>query len=240
MLSNGSSPARPDAVLDTTVSLTIYSWHDLLGANAIADGRSSNAGLMDPAVRFRAQRARTALLLTLFLDQRSWTTIGPLNELRPTLEKVASPKAPVRKSNYTQVFLYFIKDKLLPRWRFETNPTSGKHIKSEDTDLLCLDWAAQRKIPFVTWEAHDLGVLCPEKSIPSEARKRGIDVVTPEELLHRTKFDESEAVRQFMANWDQHEAIYMRDNPQAGETLPIVGAFYRRLVADDRTHSPVV
>lgn len=238
----GSRRARrprvvPDAVLDTNVSLAIYSWHDLILAVEAARVRDSKADLTDPEIQFRAQRARSAFLLTLFLHENSWITIGPLNELLRTLRVSAPPKtrkAGIR-SNFVRFFLYFIKDKLLTKWRFEADASADRKIKSNDVDRLCLDWAAQHKVPLISWEGHGPRGLDRKRLIPKEAAARGIDHVSPEELLYAKKFDEQAAIKRFSARWDKHINRYVTENPKAKETVAVLRHFYWRLAKNDWT-----
>jgi hypothetical protein len=179
-----SFTAEPNAVLDTNVGLAIYSWHDLLGAAEPVLKQDQTANLTHAEIQFRAQRARTAFILTLFFNERGWATLAPLNELLRTLMANAPPEDEEHglKSNFVKFFLYFVNDKLLPAWRNGAEPSGDANIVGNDVDRLCLDWAAQHSIPLISWEGHGPNGLDPKKLIPREARKRGIDLVTPEEL----------------------------------------------------------
>ena len=114
---------------------------------------------------------------------------------------------------------------------------SWKRIRrpTNDVDKLCLDWADQRSIPLVSWEGHGPNGLNPKKLIPRSARERGIDLVTPEELLNREKFDEKKAVERFFAGWTRHAPAFITENPGSKETLEQFHHLYRRMANNDWT-----
>lgn len=228
----------PNAVLDTNVSLAIYSWHDVVSAVEPVLRRNPKAGLTDPQIQFRAQRARTAFLLSLFFNERRWMTVAPAHELRRKLIEKVPPNANEagHKSNFTRCFLYFVKDRLLPDWVTGADLAADEHINGNDVDRLCLDWAEQYGIPLISWEGHGPNGFDATKLIPSEGSARAIDVVTPEALLVRNCFDERSAVRRFAAAWDEHAANYVRENPTAAETVTkIARPYYYRIAMNDWT-----
>src|SRR4029078_8915530 len=79
--------------------------------------------------------------------------------------------------NYTKLYIYFIKDMLLPSWMFGADPEADLAKKGDDVDMLCLDWAAQHKVPLISFEGSGPSGPLPERLMPSEAAKRGIDLV---------------------------------------------------------------
>src|SRR5260221_14851 len=119
---DGEAPAletaTPNAVLDTNVCLAIYSWHDVLTEGQEVLHLDPTADLTHPKIQFRAQRARSAFLLALFLNERRWMTVAPWHELRRTLEKNVPPDdlGAGHKSNFTRFLIHFVKGKLLPAW----------------------------------------------------------------------------------------------------------------------------
>jgi hypothetical protein len=226
-----------NAVLDTNVGLAIYSWHELLDAMERILNEDPAANLTNADIQFQAQRARTAFILALFFNERGWTTRSPLNELKRTLVNKAPPIGEEHgpKSNFVRLFVYFIKEKLLPRWLDSGDPSSDESIIGNGVDELCLDWAAQHSIPLVSWEGHEPKGLDSKKFIPKKARERGIDLVTPEELLSREKFDETKAVERFFAGWARHVPAFISANPEAKETLEYFHHLYRRMAENDWT-----
>jgi len=231
------SPVKPSAVLDTNVLLAIYSWHDLLDAMERTLGQDPTANLTHADIQFWAQRARAAFILALFFNERRWATWSPPNELTRTLMSKAPPVGEEHgpKSNFVRLFVYFIKEKLLPDWLAGGDRLSDESIIGNGVDELCLNAATEHSIPLVSWDGHGPNGLDPQKFISREARERGIDLVTPEELLSREKFDPTKAVERFFARWDRHAPVYIFGNPGARETLEYFRHFYRRMAEDDWT-----
>jgi hypothetical protein len=220
----------PNAVLDTNVGLAIYSWHDLV---AIAAEHPS-ATLEHTAIQFRAQRARTAFFLTLFLHQNEWKTLVPLSEWRRKLIETSPPNGPEHSVESSFFFLY-VRPKLLPGWYAGGDLNSDAAIRGTNVDRLCLDWAEQHKTPLVSWEGHGPNGLDRSKLIPREAPRRGIDLLTPEELLRRQNFDASAAVQRFFSDWDSQVGGYLSVRPDAKAMLEGMRDFYQRLSDNDWT-----
>jgi hypothetical protein len=223
-------PGTPDAVLDTNVGVTIYSWHDLLDEGDRLLKKNPNATLADPALSFRRRRARSAFLLMLFLNERKWKVIAPLNEYQRTLVKRVSPDSAT--SNFTRLYLYFIGDLLLPNWEAGGDLTDDANIQGNDVDLFCLAQAERHRIPFISWEGDTPTGPDPTRLIPTKARARGIDLVTPEQLLARLRFTEGPAIQRFFSDWDGHAPAYLESNPSARETMSLLRDFFERLRDD--------
>jgi putative PIN family toxin of toxin-antitoxin system len=135
-----TSPAKLNAVLDTNVGLAIYSWHELLDAAERISEEDPTATLTNADIQFWAQRTRTAFILALFFNERGWATWSPLNEL---IRKLVNKAPPVgeehgRKTNFVRLFIYFIKEKLLPGWLIVGDPSSDESIIGNGVDELCL------------------------------------------------------------------------------------------------------
>lgn len=233
---------KPNAVLDTNVGLAIYSWHDIFDAADPVFTKDPKATLEHPEIQFRAQRARAAFLLALFLDENGWKTLVPLNEVLRLLLKKAPPTGAEQgiKSNFVRLFLYFIKDELLTRWEAGGDVASDAHLKGDDVDRLCLGWADQHRIPLISWEGHGPNGLDASKLIPREAKIRGTDLVTPEALVRRHNFDHVPAVRRFLSDWDRKAPKYLADKKgadrrNAEELLAHARPFFQRLADDDWT-----
>lgn len=230
-------PVKLNAVLDTNVGLSIYSWHELLDAIERISEADPTATLANTDIQFWAQRARTAFILALFLNERGWATWSPPNELTRMLMNKAPPVGEEHgpKSNFVRLFIYFIKEKLLPDWLAGGDRSSDESIIGNGVDEVCLDGAAEHSIPLVSWDGHGPDGLDPKKFIPRKARERGIDLVTPEELLSREKFDATKAGERFFAGWDRHAPVFISGNPGARETLEYFRYFYRRMAENDWT-----
>lgn len=224
------TPVTPNAVLDTNVGVTIYSWHDLLDEGDRLLKKNPAATLADPALAYRRRRARTAFFLVLFLNEYKWKTLAPVNEYQRTLVGKVSPESAT--SNFTRFFLYFLKD-LLPDWEAGSRSLQDDaNIIGDDVDLLCLDWAQEFNIPLITWEGDTPTGPNPKKLIPQQAKARGIDLVTPEQLLQRHRFSEVPAMKRFFDGWDAHAADYLKRTPSAGQTMSLLRDYFERLKDD--------
>jgi hypothetical protein len=232
-----SFTAVPNAVVDTNVCLAIYSWHDVLTAAQSVLDRDPNATLEHEDVQFRAQRARAAFGLTLLFNERGWATLLALNEVTRTLTARVPPdvKEGGAKSNFVKLYVYFIRDKLLPSWRAGGDLAADAAKKGDEVDLLCLDWAQQHKIPLISWEGSGPRRFNSKKLIPQEAARRGIDLVTPEALLRREAFTGAAAAKRFFAAWDRQAPSYLLERPRARETMKYARAFYMRMAENDWT-----
>jgi hypothetical protein len=232
-----SSSDTPNAILDTNVFLAIYSWHDVVSVtNAVLEAQPA-ATLEHAAIQFRVQRARAAFALTLFLNEYGWSTGVALNEIGRTLEAKAPPTDPEQgvASNFVRLYAHFIKDKLLPAWRGGGDEEADAKKKGNDVDRICLAWAEQHRVPLISWEGHGPNGFDPNKLIPLEAAKRGIDLVTPEELLRRERFDGTAAAQHFFSGWAEQGPLYVLQNPGARETMEVALHFYRRMARNDWT-----
>jgi hypothetical protein len=232
-----SPTAVPNAILDTNVLLAIYSWHDLTAVVDSVLDRDPTATLEHADIQFRAQRARAAFILTLFFDERGWMTQSPLNEVGRTLTGKVPPTDIARATeiNYLKLYLYFIKDSLLPSWLPGADPEADGTKKGNDVDLLCLDWAERHKVPLISWEGSGPSGPIPSRLIPSEAARRGIDLVTPEELVHREGFNERAAARRFFAAWNKHAPVYLSTSPLFRDLVEHAHHFYMRMAKNDWT-----
>jgi len=137
--------------------------------------------------------------------------------------------------NYTKLYIYFIKDMLLPSWMFGADPEADLAKKGDDVDMLCLDWAEQHKVPLISFEGSGPSGPLPERLMPSEAAKRGIDLVTPQEFIRRERFDPRPAMQRFFSGWTKHAAGYLLANPAAKEPLEYAHHFYLRMAKNDWT-----
>jgi len=212
------------------VCLAIYSWHDLFDEGVRLIAKNPSATLADGALAFRRERARTAFFLLLFFDEHKWNTVVPLHEVQRTLMKNAAPESV--KSNFVRLFLYFLKDELLPDWEAGGDLADDANITGNDVDLFCLAEAERHQIPFISWEGDTPAGPNPTRLIPTQAKVRAIDLVTPQELLRRHQYSEGPAMKRFFASWDARAAAYLKSNPGARETMLVLRDFYERLRDD--------
>lgn len=244
----------PRAVVDTNVLLAIFSWHDFIITGDTEVRRDPNATLLHPNIQFRAQRARQAFFLTLMFHERQWTTLMPLNEV-VRLMTVRVPPASDRKDlhlrksegddaslaqaklHFTTLYLYFVKDLLLPGWQPIGDPSEDLDKVGNQVDLLCLAQAEKERLPLISWEGHGPSGFNPSKLIPAQAKERGIDLVTPSDLLSRERFDPSAPLNRFFASWAEKATHFLQEGhgPGAPDALSLLYDYYLRLADDDWT-----
>ena len=146
--------AVPNAVLDTNVVHAIYSWHDFTNGDRIGSRSPSRRDPGAPGDPISSAAARAAFILTLLFDERGWTTQSPLNEVGRTLTGKSSAhghrsrcrgqlhKALIGTSSRT----------CSCRRGCWSDPEADLTKKSNDVDMLCLDWAEQHKVPLISFE----------------------------------------------------------------------------------------
>lgn len=123
----------------------------------------------------------------------------------------------------------------MPSWQVGADPDADSTKRSNDVDMLCLDWAERHKVPLITWEGSGPSGPLPARLMPIEAAKRGIDLVTAEELVRRERFDPRPAMRRFFSGWTKHAPTYLSANPAAKEPLEYAHHFYLRMAKNDWT-----
>ncbi len=224
------NPAAFNAVVDTNVVITIYSWHDFMDDADRLFTSNPAATLEHPELAYRRERARTAFRLMLFFNEQKWIVRSPLTEtLRTLLARVSPDDA---KGNFTKLFLYFLTE-LLPDWRVRSDPADDDGIVGDAVDLLCVAWAQEDRIPLISWEGHTPTGHNPKKLIPREAKARGVDLVTPEQLLERHKFVEESAAKRFLAAWDSRAEDFLKNRSDARELMELARHFFQRLADND-------
>jgi hypothetical protein len=228
-----------NAVLDTNVSLAIYSWHDLVNEARSVFEIDASATLENRDIQFRARRARVSFALTLFFNEMGWETLAPQNELFRKLTTKVPPETSasssvddIGKVNFVKVYLYFIKERLLPSW-LDGISEADSEKKGNGVDRLCLDWAEEHRVPLISWEGDGRNGFNDSRLIPKQGAKRGIDVVTPEELIRRERFNPTAAAQRFFAGWRELAPGYLRKYPGSREALNVAHSFYRRMAEND-------
>jgi hypothetical protein len=100
-------------------------------------------------------------------------------------------------------------------------------------DVLCVDLAAKHQIPLISWEGvSQTGRFDDSKLIPQEARRRGVDLVTPFDLLRREQFDPQRACERFFRSWDEKANSYAAAH-KAEEFVEYARHWYMRLATND-------
>jgi hypothetical protein len=123
--------------------------------------------------------------------------------------------------------VYFIRAKLLRRWKAGGSPKDDKVLVGNAVDRFCLDLADKYKIPLISSETN------PKKLIPKEAKARGIYLATPEDFLKQRNYDGPEAAQKFLADWDAQAPAYLRQSPTAKKFLPLARELFKRFALND-------
>jgi hypothetical protein len=223
-----------NAILDTNVALAIYSWHDVLKVGDEVLRADPGETLEHGDIQFRAQRQRVALQLALFFNEHSWKVAVPVQEFLRILRRNAPPTDPAT-SNFTRLQLHFIRGTLMPNWTLCGDEKSDAGVTGSDVDRLCMDWAVEHEIPLISWEGWGPEGLNEKTLIQREAPGRGIDLLSPEQLLKRLNFDGASAVRRFLADWDARIGEYAAKTEGAAAFLEYARPYYQRLADDDWT-----
>ena len=141
-------PSSTIAVLDTNVILDILSCHDLM-----QEYEELGEGAVDqePMV-YRRARARESLLLCMHLHG-SWSDTLSLHEALDQLMAKAPPGqlATSFETAFTTIFIWFVKDYVLPRWEMLV-PTKAGTEKGSAADRAYVELAKAGGLPLVTNE----------------------------------------------------------------------------------------
>ena len=113
------STTHPIAVVDTNVLLDIYSCHDLVGSFDLAHQSLGDGVLGDPSFLYRRERARSSLLLAVYLDRIKATTCSLNAEPIAMMLRSAPPMGGGLdlRSDFTTFVVYFVKDHVLSDWQ---------------------------------------------------------------------------------------------------------------------------
>jgi len=226
----------PNAVLDTNVMLSIYSWHDLVEVMERVGKIDPRATLHRPDVQFRAQRLRWGFLLSLFLDEKGWATICPFEEFTRKMEDKVNPNKAEHDTRvgYTTLYAHFIKDLILTGWKAGAD-TEDHALVGDDVDVHCAKRAETFSVPLISWEGvSHTGEIDNDKTIRKEALQRGVVVVTPQELLVRERFDPRPAIERFFRAWVTAESAFLEGHSgHAAANVAFMKGVFLRLARND-------
>jgi hypothetical protein len=165
------------AVLDTNVFVDLYSWHDAAEATP------------GPRRDYRFRRVGEALRLAIHLHKRSAVTWSLKHEPIETLVKHSPPSAGVdgpgaSMTAYTRFVIYFVKDRLCPRWCPIMPHRERRSVRGNDADTRLLREAKKLNVPLITSEGnlHTPGKRLHPKSLRARAQAEGVAVFTPGEF----------------------------------------------------------
>jgi hypothetical protein len=136
------------AVLDTNVFLDIYSCHDATETYDALYRTKGIAAIDELPVVYRRARARESLLLAALFNKMNATTFSLHAEPIALLTKNAPPTLAggvSLASDFTTVFIYFVKDYVLPGWN-ATMPTEPGTAAGTDADRLLVEIAREHNV----------------------------------------------------------------------------------------------
>ena len=216
-----TSNEQPIAVVDTNVMLDVYSCHDLSGQY---DKGEDVAG---PNATYRRARARESLLLAIYLHSIRATTYGLHHEVPRMLTQMVDPESSkTLETNFTTLFLHFVKDEVLSGWdarcvidwdKGDANDAGedgfswwDQGLKGDDADDRLLLLAKETQVPLITNEGFGVkGVK--NRKLRKRAKAEGVVVFTPEEF-YRGKLDEDAETRAFLKSFANRAPRYIEED----------------------------
>jgi hypothetical protein len=223
------------AVTDTNVLLDVHSCHDLTTAYNDAYARLGKAAVDDLTVVYRRARARESLLLGMHLNRVKATTYSLHFEPVDLLTKRAPPAAggATMESDFTNMFLHFVKDYVLPDWNMIMPTQPGTEAKN-DADKAYIDYAKQHGLPLITNEGYGQNGLVDEK-MRKLAKDAGVAVYAPREF-YQGQIDEAAEIEAFLQRFKEQVPVYMDvrkkllGEDKIGAVLTWVYGYYRMIL----------
>lgn len=226
------------AITDTNVLLDIYSCHDLTTTYNEAHGRLGTAARDDLAVVYRRARARESLLLATYYNKVKATTYSLHSEVLDLLLKRAppAPGGETMESDFTTIFLSFVKDYVLPDWN-PTMPTEPGNEAKNDADKAYVEVARERGLPLITNEGYGQTGIADEK-MRKLAKDAGVAVFAPREF-YPDKIDEVAEIEGFLRRFKEQAPIYIEarrrelGEDKIGEVLAWIYGHYRMILCGE-------
>jgi hypothetical protein len=220
------------AVLDTNVFIDIHSCHDLKGTFDRLHSSLGDAAIDEPVVEYRLRRARESLLLAMYLNKISATTYSLHNEAVELLMLKAppSPGGHAMESDFTTVFVHFVKDYVLPDWS-PTMPTEPGSEASNEADRALVAYAKDNGLPLITNEGNTPDGIIDEK-MRKLARDAGVAVFAPFEF-YDGKINETEEVDAFLARFRHEAPRYLsarNERDEMWKVLQWIEGYYRMVL----------
>jgi hypothetical protein len=223
------------AILDTNVFIDVHSCHDLIDTFDGLHATVGNAAIEDPAVTYRLARARESVLLVIYLNKIGATTFNLHSEAVEMLMRSAppAPGGTSMKSDFTTVFLHFVKDYVLPDWS-PTMPTEPGTEAKNEADAALIECAKKHNLPLITNEGYTPKGLV-EIKMRKLAREAGVQVFAPREF-YAGKIDEAEEIAAFLQRFREHAPGYLKERNQTlgpdqmGKVLGWIIGYYRMIL----------
>jgi hypothetical protein len=170
-----------------------------LGAEAAIDQQS---------VVYRRARARESLLLAMHFNNIAATTFSLHFEVLDLLTRRAPPAAggATMESDFTNTFLHFVKDYVLPNWN-PTMPTASGTEGRNDADRALVEHARGRGVPLITNEGYSpTGIV--DEGMRQLAMAAGVRVFTPREF-YQGRIDEGAEIDAFLRRFREQVPHYL-------------------------------
>jgi hypothetical protein len=226
------STESPIAVIDTNVMLDVYSCADLARQYELDEDVSG------PQATFRRARARESLLLAIHLHSVEATTYGLEHEVPRILRKMADPEASeTLETNFTKLFLYFVKDNVLSGWDARCVIGWDLGIKGTQADDRLLALAQKHDLPLITNEGYTKSGIQDEK-LRMNAQAKGVPVFTPREF-YEGKLDEPTQTQAFFQRFADRAPAYIETHErefgpsEIRDFLPRMLDIYRHILTGE-------
>ena len=224
-----------DAVTDTNVLLDVHSCHDLTTTYNLLHAKLGEAARDDLAVVYRRARARESLLLAMHFNKIKAATYSLHFEPVDLLTKRAppAPGGATMESDFTTVFLHFVKDYVLPDWNMQM-PTKPGNESKNDADKAYIDFAKQHGLPLITNEGYGQNGFVEEK-MRKLARDAGVAVFAPREF-YQGKIDEAAEIQDFLRRFKEQAPTYIEAHrkkhgeDKIGEVFAWIYGYYRMIL----------
>src|SRR5580704_11789456 len=166
------------------------------------------AALDDPSIVYRRARARESLLLAMHFHKVKAQTYSLHSEVLYLLLKRVppAPGGQTTESDFTTVFLYFVKDYLLPDWDTQM-PTQPGSEAGNDADEAYVAFAKEHRLPLITNEGYEQNGIV-DKRMRKLAKDAGVSVFAPREFC-AGKIDEAVEIEDFLQRFKEQAPVYM-------------------------------
>jgi hypothetical protein len=247
-----------DVVLDTNVLLDVHSCHDVSTTYQRLFYTMGAAAVNDASVVYRRARARESFLLALFFNKNGLTTCSLRAEAVDILIRRVPPapgEATSLELAFTELFIWFVKDYLLPNWKAQAagpgvgwektlsapalltpelltpghpeleNPTGSR------ADAWHIAEAKELRVPLVSNEGFNPAGYETGK-IKRRATEEGVSAYFPHEF-YGGKMNEADEIGAFFERFTEEAPRYLDAKRQelgadrTGEALDFVFGYYR-------------
>lgn len=184
---------------------------------------------------YRRARARESLLLCMHLHG-SWSDTLSLHEALAQLMAKAPPDqlASSFETAFTTIFIWFVKDYVLPRWEMLV-PTQPGTEKGSAADRAYVESAKSGGLPLVTNEGFTPSGIV-DQGLRKRAKTAGVPVFTPREF-YDGKINEAVEIGGFLTRFRDQAPRYLAAHwerigkkDKSDELLTLVFGVYRHVL----------